>query len=236
MKIEFLYPELSNQFGEIGHQRFLQKMFPKAEFVMTQLLQKPTFLDGSVDLVFMGPSSERAQEKIIDNILPHREAVKDRIEKGDRFLLTGNAMEIFGTSILNEDGTAIAGLDLFSMQARRQMMNRLTELYVGLYEDIKVTGVKTQFTQNFPKEPRNFPYLFQTTRGFGMNKELEGEGIHYKNFVATYVTGPLLIMNPLFTERLFQQWNIPVEIPYREALLEAYEIRVVEYEDPHSYT
>ncbi|HHX03969.1 MAG TPA: hypothetical protein GX733_06745 [Tissierellia bacterium] len=236
MKIEFLFPELANQFGEIGHQRFLRQLFPHAEVICTQLLQKPAFLEEKVDLIYMGPSSETAQEKIINVLMPYKDGVRERIEEGDHFLFIGNAMEVLGTSILQEDGEAIEALDIFPMQARRQMMNRLTDLYVGIYDELKVTGVKSQFTQNYPKDEEAFPYLFHTLRGFGMHQGISGEGIHYHNFVATYLTGPLLIMNPLFTERLLGEWGLSAEIPHKKTLVEAYTIRLAEYENPQSYT
>ena len=35
--------------------------------------------------------------------------------------------------------------------------------------------------------------------GIGQNTLSNKEGIHYKNFFATYLTGPFLIRNPYFT-------------------------------------
>ncbi len=235
MKIEFLYPEIANLFGEIGHQLFLELLFPQAQIIRTQLLQKPAFLTERVDLIYMGPSSEKSQEKILRALMPYKEEVRERVEAGDRFFFTGNALEVLGTSILTDEGERIPGLGIFEMQARRQLMDRLTDLYVGAYEELQVAGTKTQFTQNYPTNPSDFPYLFQTVRGFGMHKGLEGEGIHYRNFIGTYLLGPMLVLNPLFTERLFHEWGIPVTIPHRETLLEAYEIRLEGYLDPKSY-
>ncbi|HHX04027.1 MAG TPA: hypothetical protein GX733_07035 [Tissierellia bacterium] len=235
MKIEILYPEIANLFGEIGHQMFLQLLFPKAQIIRTQLLARPTFLDEQVDLIFMGPTSENSQEKIIQVLRPLKEKIEERIHAGDRFFFTGNAMEVLGTSILTDEGRSIQGLGIFEMESRRQMMHRLTELYVGMYDDLQVVGTKTQFTQNYPLDPETFPYLMKTVRGFGMNKQLEGEGIHFHHFVGTYVLGPLLILNPLFTERLFEEWGIPVTLPHRNTLLEAYDIRLKGYLNPKSY-
>ena len=51
MKIEVLYPEICNLYGDLGNIRYLQKSCPELEVVETDLKSRPAFLDGGVDLV-----------------------------------------------------------------------------------------------------------------------------------------------------------------------------------------
>ena len=46
--------------------------------------------------------------------------------------------------------------------------------------------------------------LFKVISGTGSSINSKTEGIHYKNFYATYVFGPLLIRNPYFTNYILK--------------------------------
>ena len=59
MKIEVLYPEICNLYGDLGNIRYLQKSCPELEVVETDLKSRPAFLDGGVDLVYVGSATER---------------------------------------------------------------------------------------------------------------------------------------------------------------------------------
>ena len=58
----------------------------------------------------MGAMTERTQEKVIKKLMPYKEKINELIEKGVVFLCTGNALEIFGKYIENEDGSKIDAL------------------------------------------------------------------------------------------------------------------------------
>ena len=54
--------------------------------------------------------TERMQERVIQKLLPYQERIKELIEKNVVFLFTGNAIEVLGKYIENEDGSRIEGL------------------------------------------------------------------------------------------------------------------------------
>ena len=58
----------------------------------------------------MGAMTERMQERVIQKLLPYQERIKELIEKNVVFLFTGNAIEVLGKYIENEDGSRIEGL------------------------------------------------------------------------------------------------------------------------------
>ena len=52
------------------------------------------------------------------------------------------------------------------------------------------------------------------------------------NFIGTYLLGPLLVLNPLFTARLMEELGRPGAKPaFFEQSMEAYERRLGEFED-----
>ena len=50
MKIEILYPEIANQFGDMGNMRYLARCLPQAEFAQTPLGAQPCFVREPVAL------------------------------------------------------------------------------------------------------------------------------------------------------------------------------------------
>ena len=97
----------------------------------THLTDVPLFVSERPALVYMGTMTERAQLLVIEALKPHLEALQKRIADGTLFLMTGNALEIFGSRIEDVDGTSVECLGLFPTVARRDMMHRYNSLYLG---------------------------------------------------------------------------------------------------------
>ncbi len=229
MKIEILYKEIATLFGESGHIELFKSIFKDADFLYTDLLDKPRFLEETIDLVFLGPMSEKNQEAVIKELLPYKNEIKNKIEAGQHFLCTGNAMEVFGEKIIDDD-KEIETLHIFPYYAKRQMKKRLNCIYLGTHDDIEIIGFKSQFTQCYATG--DIKHLANTTRGFGLNEEMTGEGIIYKNFIGTYLIGPLLISNPLLTKKWLTRFDGNYVITEFETLKEAYDIRLQEFKNP----
>lgn len=233
MKIEFLYSEVANLFGEIGQIDFIKKIFSNADFYHTQLNEKPKCLTEDIDLVYLGPMEESTQEYIIQKLKPYKNEIKSKIEDNKTFLFIGNAMEIFFEYIEKDNGEKIEALGLFPFYAKRQMMNRINDLFLGKYkENIDIVGFKSQFTYAHKiKDSKKVPYLFSKIRGFGMDRESNFEGIHYKNFFGSYLIGPLLIMNPEFTLDFISTFSDVKTLPFIEDLKFAHNRRIEEFKD-----
>ena len=55
MKIEILYPEVGNLFGDSQNVQYLRLSLPEAEFIETDLTARPAFADTDVDMIYLGP-------------------------------------------------------------------------------------------------------------------------------------------------------------------------------------
>ncbi len=110
MKIEILFPEFCNLFGDISNMKYLKKCLPNEEYIETSIEDEPAFLNQDIKFIYMGAMTERTQEKVIKKLMPYKEKINELIEKGVVFLCTGNALEIFGKYIENEDGSKIDAL------------------------------------------------------------------------------------------------------------------------------
>lgn len=225
--IEILFPEFCNLYGDISNMKYLKKCIPEANFIETSFNEEPTFIKNNVDLIYMGPMTEKMQEKVIEKLKPYKQRIEELIEKNVAFLITGNALEIFGKYIENEDGSKIEALGIFDIYAKRNMMKRHNSNFIGKYEDIEIVGFKSQFTQSYGNNEEN--YFAKVEKGIGINPECSLEGIQKNNFIATYIIGPILILNPEFTRKILQKIGIKEpKIAFEEDVKKAYEQRLKE--------
>ena len=64
MKIEVLFPEICNLYGELGNIRYLKKSCPDIEVVETAINDRPLLVSEVPDLIYMGTMTESALELI----------------------------------------------------------------------------------------------------------------------------------------------------------------------------
>lgn len=244
MKIEVLFPEICNLYGDLANIRYLKRCLPDARIISTSLQDKPAFAGEWVDMVYMGTTTENGQELALQQLRFYQDEIRSRIGEGMNFLITGNAMELFGEAI-EEDGEEVCkGLGLFPGLARRSSINRFNSLFLGNFrgkdgeDPIKIVGFKSQFGHSFGRTDAALEdmALFTAERGPGMNRYAKGEGIRINNFMATYIIGPLLILNPPFTKWYIRnQLGVPIrELAFEKAAMDSYENRVREYSDPQT--
>ena len=232
MKIEVLFPEVCNLYGELGNISFLKKSCPEIEVVETSLKDEPLFMSEVPDLIYMGTMTERAQLIVLEKLMACKERLAKLIEDGAKFLITGNALELFGKAIEDKDGTTVECLGIFDTVAKRDMMKRFNSLYLGSFGDMKIVGYKSQFTHSYWEEAAATEGLFMTDRGPGLNPDIDEEGIRKNNFMASYIIGPLLVLNPPFAKYILKECGIETPLAFEKEAMEAYEARVAEYSEP----
>lgn len=227
MKVEVLFPEFCNLFGDISNMKYLQKCLPDAEFINTSIEDIPFFLANDVNLIYLGPMTEKMQERVIEKLMPYKERVQELINKDVVFLFTGNAMQILEDYIENEDGSKIEGLGIINLHAKRNMFNRYNCLFIGDFEDIEIVGFKSQFTMEYGDNKEN--YFLNAKKGIGINKATNLEGIRIHNFFGTNLLGPILILNPLFTKKVLKLMGVnKPKLAFEEKCMKAYNIRLDE--------
>ena len=226
MKIEILFPEFCNLFGDMYNMKYLKMCLPDAEFIETTLEEEPTFANEDVNLIYLGPMTEKTQEKVIAKLSLYRDRIIELIDKNVVFLFTGNAIEVLGKYIENEDKSKIDGIGIFDVYAKRDMFHRHNSYLIGKYEDIEVIGFKSQFTMMYG-DNTEMPFL-EVEKGIGINKDSKLEGIKKNNFIGTYLIGPLLILNPLFTKKVLEMLGVNSEVALKDDTIAAYKERLEE--------
>lgn len=73
-------------------------------------------------------------------------------------------------------------------------------------------------------------YFAKVEKGIGLNKESKLEGIGKNNFIATYLIGPILILNPMLTKKLIKKMGVnEPKLAFEQDLINAYNQRIEEF-------
>jgi len=232
MKIEILFSKLCNLYGDSKNIDYLKLSLPDAEFIMTEITDAvPHFAENDVDMLYMGGMSEAAQKRVAEYLMPYKARIEELVDKGVVFLATGNAFEIFTEEIKNlTSKESFAGLGLFPLRTEIDLFKRYNGKVMGDVEGITLVGFKSQFSMVYGDAEDCC--LFNATRGTGLNKETQFEGVRRNNLIGANILGPLLVLNPLFTEYIMGL--LGVESPkcaFREQAVKAYEQRLKEFND-----
>jgi CobQ-like glutamine amidotransferase family enzyme len=157
------------------------------------------------NMIYIGNGSRDSQELARQDILKYKFQFK-KIFKEKLILATGNAMELFGSTIDNKEC-----LNLIPIKS----------LYLKDYV-VEEKIIDTEFI--------NKPVIAFINRNseakIKSNYFLNKDGIHIDNFYGTYTLGPLLIRNPYllnkFMEMLFRMNDMKIKNEYKNVDILAY--------------
>lgn len=227
MKIEVLFPEICNLFGDMANIRYLKQCLPELEIVETDLKSRPRFLDERFDLVYMGSTTERGLQLVVKALSPVMNELTARIDEGQLMLVTGTTLDAFGSSVHSDQGLDFQGLGLFETKAEYRMLKRHNSMYLGRFEDMEIVGFKSLFGLTYGAPDGGA--AFHTVRGFGRNENTSDEGFRRCDMIATYLIGPLLLLNPPFTKWLLRKMGAPDRLAFEDTINEAYHRRLAEF-------
>ena len=211
MKTEILFPEVANLCGDLMNVTYLRQCCPKMEVVETGLKDRPAFLDGGVDLVYVGSATERGLQLMVKALAPYRAELERYVDGGGLMLATGNALDALGEYVVIDGKRAFDGL--------------------GSFQDMEIVGFKSLFGHTYPDDELANP-LFRVERGVGRHPGAFAEGFLRGGLMATYLIGPLLPLNPPFTRYLLEQMGAKdVKLAFEDTAMKAYRARVEEFRD-----
>lgn len=230
MTIEILFPEVCGLYGDAQNAEYLKMCMPEAQFIFTPFTDEPYFANNTPDMILIGSMSEEMQRKVIEKFKPLRERIIELVDGGCFILATGNSGEIFCEKIhFLTEKLVTDGLSLFPLEAKTDLFDRYNRKILGEFEGIKIVGFRAQFS--FIYGDNSDCFFLKVTRGDGINKESRLEGLRKNNLICTNTLGPILLLNPLFTEYIMKKLGYEGEIAFREESVSAYEKRLSEFED-----
>ena len=205
IKIAHLYYDLMNLYGENANLRILVKRLEaqNVEVKVSFLTINDKIDFTKYDLFYIGSGSERNQKLVLNDILIYQEEIIKAINNKKFFLITGNALELFGQYIEKLDDEKLICLKAFDYYTKETDFRIIGEqVYTTDLIDQQIIGFQNR---SGVLNTNTNNSLFNVVEGTGYKPNAKYEGIHFNNFYGTYVIGPLLIRNPYFTEYLVKE-------------------------------
>lgn len=203
IKIAHLYYDLMNLYGENGNVRFLKK---KLEDYGLDVEVHFLTIDDEInyqnyDIFYIGQGDEANQELVINDMIKNKEQILDAIHSNKFFIVTGNAIEIFGRGIKKLNGDYLKCLGAFNFENKEEEFRVVGEqvFKTNLIDKVIIGFQNRCCTMNYTGNN-----LFEVIKGTGYNPNSNLEGIRENNFYATYLLGPILVRNPYFTDYLIK--------------------------------
>ncbi len=230
MKVEILFPEVCNLYGDLQNVYYLRRCCPELEIVETDLHSKPRFLTEDVALVYMGSTTEQGLALAADALRPYTAEMAAKLDAGQLMLLTGNAPDVFSDAMDSDSADTIKGLGVLPGRVTYTMMKRHNSFYLGTFEGMDIVGFKSLF--GFHYDAPESGGWFDTVRGVGRTPETKVEGFRRGGLMATALIGPLLILNPPLCKWLLRQMGAPSDaLAFEDAAFASYEKRVAEFKE-----
>ncbi len=215
VKIAHLYYDIMNLYGENGNIRYLKKKFEdqniKTEVYFLSIEDDIDF--NKYDVYYIGSGTDNNKKIVLNNILKYRDNIKDAIYTNKFFLITGNAVDLFGKSIMNNNGEEIEALHIFDYIVTEEEFRIIEDQYYTCsLIDEKIIGFQNRLSV-MSKYSNN---LFEVVKGTGSSPNVTTEGILYNNFYGTYLLGPILVRNPHFTDYIVKKVCKQKDLSYNE--------------------
>ncbi len=204
IKIAHLYYDLMNLYGENGNIRFLKKKLEEQDLSVSvhflSIGDKINYND--YDIFYIGCGSDENKHIVLNDMLKDKESIADAIKSKKLFLVTGNALDLFGEKITSLDGTETSALSIFQYEINEEEFRIVGEQNYNT-KLIKEKVIGFQNRNSVLINAKNT--LFKVNSGNGNKPNDQEEGIHEYNFYGTYLLGPILVRNPHFTDYLIKE-------------------------------
>ena len=188
--IGHLYYDLMNLYGEIGNIKVLTYHL-KNQGIKVNI--KNLSIDDNInfdelDLIYIGSGTNNNQLLVLNDILKYKEDIHKYYNDNKFFLITGNAIELFGEQIIDIDNNVHEGLKLFDYYTKENKKRIVNEVYIpSLFTKENILGFNNHFGSIYKD-----------------NIKLDNKFIFNNNFYGTYTLG-LLPRNHSFTKYFIKQ-------------------------------
>ncbi len=196
--IGHLFYNLLNLYGESGNILALKNKLESKDIdvEIKQISLEDDLNIDELDSIYIGSGTENNQLIALDYLKKYKNSILDAIRDNKFFLVTGNAIELFGKEILNVDSSkteAIGAFDYYTIRTK----NRIVAECSYNFDKINCNIIGFTNHQGITKDIQNSLFVKYEKN---TNEILSQDGIHENNFFGTYVIGPLLVRNPEFLD------------------------------------
>ncbi|MCL2078811.1 MAG: hypothetical protein FWH17_03095 [Oscillospiraceae bacterium] len=218
IKILHLYYDLMNLYGDWANAAAMARELScrACDVVIHKKSVGDDLNFSEYDFICVGSGTEHSLIAAMRDLAKHKKSLIRQIEEGTAVLATGNSHELFGSRVIDRNGNRHEMLGLIDFETVQEGARITGDCICEasfLNGRDKPGKNGEQGKQNKPDEPvigfinrakgvqnGDIKRPFYVRPGKGANFKAHSEGIIYKNLLGTYLTGPILVRNPLLLE------------------------------------
>ena len=181
LNILCLYQDIMNLYGDTGNIKVLKYHLDELniKYNIDYLSIDDELNLEKYNLIMIGSGTEENRKIVLNHLKKYKKELKEQIENNKFFLITGNALSMFGKTLYNEKALGIFDFEVIESKER---------ISKEVIIESDITNPIYGFINHQDINNNDKDFLFKD------------EGIHYKNFYGSYITGPILSRNPEFLE------------------------------------
>lgn len=218
ISIAHLYYDLMNLNGESGNIMALKSHLEHQGLkVNISFLTVDDQIDfDKYDIYYMGSGSKENKLIVLKDIIKYQKEIEISIKNNKYFIITGNALDLFGKYIEDENDHKRKCLEIFKYHTKEIDPEESIvgeQVFKSNLINEPIIGFQNRQNTMINEDENN---LFTVINGTGYQKDSNEEGYLFNNFYGTYLLGPLLIRNPYFTDYLVGKILKENKLPYKE--------------------
>ncbi|MDR0912586.1 MAG: glutamine amidotransferase [Methanobrevibacter sp.] len=210
LEIINMYPDILNLYGDIGN---LIAIKQRCRWRNIKVNIHNFTVDNEIsiengDIILIGGGADSGQNIVSKNLQKQRNKLSQHIESEKPILAICGSYQMFGDKYIDANKNEIPCLELFDMETinenNRLIGNILINTSLNIAEK-RIIGFENHGGRTYHK----YKPFGEVVLGNGNNGKDKTEGMIYKNFIGSYLHGPLLPKNPTFTDYIiFNALNV----------------------------
>ncbi|MCC7543176.1 glutamine amidotransferase [bacterium] len=202
--IIYLFPREMNTYGDRGNVLCLQKRLEWRGIKVEVIEFHPgDRVPKHSDLIFMGGGQDSGQRIVEQSMLQLAGWLKDQVEADTPALMICGAYQLLGRYFETHEGNHIQGVDIFDAHTVAGDKRLIGNVRVQTEQFGELIGFENHSGKTYLGPTAQA--LGRTRRGSGNNGSDRTEGIVHRNFVGTYLHGPILPKNPQLADWLISR-------------------------------
>lgn len=205
LNIVDMYSDILNVYGDIGNLLALKQRcnWRGIDTNITKFSKdKDIELDiENTDIILIGGESDQGQSIVSQHLLNQRNKLQEFIDNNGVILTICGSYQMFGNLYLDADKNKIPCLEILDIETKSDKNRLISNIVLENNIGLKPTTI-VGFENHGGRTYHDYKTLGQVSVGFGNNEESDSEGLVYKNFIGTYLHGPILPKNPHITDKL----------------------------------
>jgi len=204
LNIVQLYPREMNIYGDNGNVEVLRKraeLYGFAPEICEFEIGSDAKILREADLILGGGGQDSGQNLVAKDLQKNAKVLREIIANGMPMLMICGLYQLFGNFFRTQDGTEIAGIEVFDMETvageERLIGNILINTDFG-----EIVGYENHSGLTTLRE-NQMPFG-AVVSGAGNNGRNKTEGARTNNCFGSYLHGPILPKNPAFADELLR--------------------------------